>query len=530
MSANQPATANTIASTPPSFFTPMTGAIFLLVMLLALVLRLDGFRDDLWADELHTAWVADGSWSELISRAAIGNQPPLYFAVVKLVTQIAGMSEFSLRLLSLLSGMSLVLAGWRFTWRVTGDRWCALVAAFSLGIDSTCVYYSSEARSYALLQLVLAWLVILVTQNNVSRVEMLARALFAALAIHLQFTSLIFLTPIYLARMASLWMRTKDEGSQRLSSMVIEIAIIFMFTAPMALQVGEIAARGEAWATFVPKPSWQGLVQLFPWTPAAISLLGVAVVRLFLNDRASKRPPVPDIKAILGWLSWCSLSPVVLAIVIALLNLAPVFYRRYLLAALWPLLMLPGMALCQTRSYAKAALLLAVVIAMTWHSGLIAPEKWSTGRLVATRGESWGQATLQITKTDPRGELPLFIASGFIESRQLKENPSPLLHNYCNLPVATLYPVSQSPDKLEPISSIVPYEPPKGWVDGVIEHEGGIWLLRVRQSGEDAWRRFADRFLKNLEVRSPNRDWQATFHVFAGVVVFEIRPARKNSS
>src|SRR6185369_7409386 len=60
-------------------------------------------RESLWADELHTAWCAGGSFAEVGRRAAVGNQSPLFFWIEWLLTRLLGESEFVLRLPSLIA-------------------------------------------------------------------------------------------------------------------------------------------------------------------------------------------------------------------------------------------------------------------------------------------------------------------------------------------------------------------------------------------------------------------------------------------
>src|SRR5262245_22942566 len=77
--------------------------------LFAAALRLWHARESLWLDELHTAWCALGSLDEVVPRAAIGNQSPLFFWIEWLLVRIFGPSELMLRLSSLVAGSLLPL-------------------------------------------------------------------------------------------------------------------------------------------------------------------------------------------------------------------------------------------------------------------------------------------------------------------------------------------------------------------------------------------------------------------------------------
>src|SRR6185369_3416608 len=80
------------------------------ICVLAAALRIPPLGESLWLDELHTAWCALGPLDEVAERAAIGNQGPLYYWLEWLLADVFGPTEFSLRLLSLVSGSLLPLA------------------------------------------------------------------------------------------------------------------------------------------------------------------------------------------------------------------------------------------------------------------------------------------------------------------------------------------------------------------------------------------------------------------------------------
>ena len=122
-------------------------------MFLGAYLRCAQAGESLWLDELHTSWVvADGG--ELIpDRAWAGNQSPLYFYLVWSVTQLLGHSPWTLRLPSLLAGIALIAVTYRLVLRWSDSVGCSLFAALIVAINRDCVFYSQEARPYALLQL-----------------------------------------------------------------------------------------------------------------------------------------------------------------------------------------------------------------------------------------------------------------------------------------------------------------------------------------------------------------------------------------
>ena len=111
--------------------------------------------EPMWLDECHTAWAVDAdSIAVVASRAADGNQPPLYFGIVWSLTQLMGLSEFSIRLVSLISGSLLMVIASLWAKHLT-NRWsAAILVAGLIAFDGQFIFYSSEARSYALVQLI----------------------------------------------------------------------------------------------------------------------------------------------------------------------------------------------------------------------------------------------------------------------------------------------------------------------------------------------------------------------------------------
>lgn len=123
------------------------------VVAIAFLLRLYTIgRDELWFDEgLSFYLVTFADWPRELLRS---NTPPLYYLLLWMWTAVAGHSETALRFLSALSGTLFIVALLLLGRRIIGGRaalWSALVAALA----PIQIYYSQEARSYALLLLLL---------------------------------------------------------------------------------------------------------------------------------------------------------------------------------------------------------------------------------------------------------------------------------------------------------------------------------------------------------------------------------------
>jgi len=121
--------------------------------LFAFVLRV--YRMDfqpLWWDEGWTVYFATSDPSTMIARTAIDIHPPLYYLILHIWTLILGPSAVAVRLFSVVAGTLSIplmfLVGRRLFGRRTG-----IVAALVMAVAPFHVYYSQEARMYALVAL-----------------------------------------------------------------------------------------------------------------------------------------------------------------------------------------------------------------------------------------------------------------------------------------------------------------------------------------------------------------------------------------
>src|SRR5436190_2303547 len=126
------------------------------ITLLAAVFRVWQVNESLWVDELHTSWCLQAGFGNVAQRAAEGNQSPLYFWLLWGITRVLGESEITLRLPSLLAGMALPGIAWLLVRRLDlGERTflAAVLAALLVCVDHTSIFYCTEARPYALVEL-----------------------------------------------------------------------------------------------------------------------------------------------------------------------------------------------------------------------------------------------------------------------------------------------------------------------------------------------------------------------------------------
>lgn len=136
------------------------------ILVLAAALRLDALGGrDLWVDEAVSWIFARASFAELVDFLRRDSGPPLYYLLLGAWTRLVGDGAAALRALSAVAGVGMVGAVF-WVGRRLGGAPLALAAALVAAVSPIQVYFSQQARYYALLSLLalaasalfLAWL------------------------------------------------------------------------------------------------------------------------------------------------------------------------------------------------------------------------------------------------------------------------------------------------------------------------------------------------------------------------------------
>ena len=132
----------------------LAAALFILLLATALrFYRLDA--QSFWNDEGNSARLSERSLALILEGTASDIHPPLYYLLLRGWRELLGDSEFGLRSLSAFAGVAvvaLVVALGRVAYPGRG-RPTALLAGLLAALSPALIYYSQEARMYALLAL-----------------------------------------------------------------------------------------------------------------------------------------------------------------------------------------------------------------------------------------------------------------------------------------------------------------------------------------------------------------------------------------
>jgi mannosyltransferase len=220
---------------------PHTGAWIVLLTVVGGLLR--GFRigaNSLWVDEIATLTIVSLPFHEIAGAAADVNFcPPLYFWLVHGVVSWLGISESSLRLVSAVAGTLTVPVAWILARELTGSRGVAVLCAALLALNPLHIWYSQEARAYALLMWLgsgaLCFLVLAARTKAVAHWAGFAACMTAVLLTHTT-------GPVILV-VAWVWALLSPRPGALLRPLALTTLITGLITMPFALTVSSAVAQ-----------------------------------------------------------------------------------------------------------------------------------------------------------------------------------------------------------------------------------------------------------------------------------------------
>src|SRR5205807_2865223 len=177
------------------------------VVLLAAALRFSTLDlQSFWYDEAFTPVhvLHAGLASTMRSMVHSENSPPLWYLLTWLDVRLFGDGAIALRTPSAIAGVLTVPVAWAIGGELCGRR-CALLAAALVAVNPLFVWYSQEARVYALFVLTsaLALLCFLRARREPTPARMAGFAVAASLALLSHYFALFLLVPMALSLLAS---------------------------------------------------------------------------------------------------------------------------------------------------------------------------------------------------------------------------------------------------------------------------------------------------------------------------------------
>lgn len=352
----------------------------IVVSLAAFALRiflLDG--QSLWYDEGVTATVAARGLIDLTRWTAGDIQPPLYYYLVAGWGAVAGWGEWSLRFPSAWFGVLTVPLLAVTAQRLTGKRAAALLAALFAAFHPLLIYYSQEARMYALLVAlgVLAGYLLLraAAEPQQPNLAWAGYAAVGAAAIYTHYFAFFLLLGFGLAASGALAAQRQWRGLAWL--LAAHAAILALYLPWLAVMWQQLGSDRSYWTGVLKlDEALRGVAISFTsgatvlettavWLLAGYGLVTAAALAALWRTPGAGRRTL--------WYALCWLLAPVLG-VLALAVAVPKFNPRYVMLALPGLLLLwaGGLALLRTRpgkGWTAPALAMLLIFGF-WYAGV----------------------------------------------------------------------------------------------------------------------------------------------------------------
>lgn len=414
-------------------------AVLVALTVVAAGLRWLAIGEPLWLDELHTSWIVADGWSQVAPRAADGNQSPLFYFLLYPLVQLAGHSEWALRLPSLLASVALVPAMFELTRRLTGSSSAGLLAAALVVVDRDCLFYAHEARPYALVQL--AGIVHLILLQRLLAAPTLANRWWwiagGAVLFYLHYTAVLLLTG-EIAALAVVWWLPSARPAYRPRQLLVDLALLVLLCLPAAGQLLTIAGRREQWRPYVPQPTWASIVTGFRGEVTIVLplvVVSLAAAWSWLTKRSLVKPiAFQPLALVAGW----AFVPRAIAGLLTLAGVAPLGLKRYVIvSAVAPLAWAAFASSLLRPAWLRGLLAAALLVLVVLRGGLVEQLRYD-GRLVGDRQEDWRGAVAWLNQTAAPGAI-VFLAGSMVEDPALRGLDAERWRAFCRFPVAGLY-------------------------------------------------------------------------------------------
>jgi mannosyltransferase len=209
--------------------------------------RLGG--NSLWVDEFATLRLATQSPAEILRMSSSVNFiPPLYFLLVHGALRVLGDSEFALRFLSAVAGTCTIPVIWLLTREITSSHSTAYITAALLALNPLHLWYSQEARPYALM--LLFGCAALLSLERAVRTNSLRYWIIFTVCSALAF--LTHTTGVMFALIAWIWVLWSPDRRQLVSPLVVASLAAGLLCTPFAVAI--VRALASTRGTFHSPP------------------------------------------------------------------------------------------------------------------------------------------------------------------------------------------------------------------------------------------------------------------------------------
>ena len=254
------------------------------LVVLGLVLRF-GTTSPFWLDEALSANIASLPLGDMLDALRRDGHPPLYYLVLHAWTAVFGDGDVAIRLLSTAFGLAAVPLVWAAGRRIGGQT-CALAALVLYATSPFAIRYSTEARMYSLVALLVVggWLAVKRAEERPTVPRLALVSLVAGLLLLTHYWSIFLLAVVVGGLLVRGWQaRQRGDAFDRqavLAAAVVAGGVLFLPWLPTFL--AQAGSTGTPWGEAM-RPATVLFISLADWgggPHGEASLLGVCLVLL----------------------------------------------------------------------------------------------------------------------------------------------------------------------------------------------------------------------------------------------------------
>lgn len=481
--------------------------VCIFAILFSLVVSIGSSRVSLWVDELHTEWVISGPISEISPRAAAGNQSSAFFVAIlpvyRTLTAVGLQPESAIRVPSALAVTAIIALIGTFGFYARWPIEALIVGCFWLPLDWVQLFYSTEARPYAAVQLLtlLSWAIAFTLVARCLRGSpafsirlALTWAVVGMISVAFHATSFLAVAAAWCSVAGVLLYRKQTKPFLLWGILGFGVCAFFLVWARV-LDSSESSpwSRRANWNAFAGDSSLENLVNLFPelrvLAVATAVVLCAALIANRLGKPSKNRPHTDNGKQLVFWM-FALATPMLAVWLLTRFEIAPLMHRRYAVASLAPLALIAAtLTSIPKNKLLRLSMATLLIGGLLYQQGTISVVR--QGRLTPwQRLEGWRQVGRLIeNKCNATDEI--WCASQLIEGNA---NPplSQSLDQYLSYPLRGLY--ASQKIAAENVHALV--NDPQKWADQVIDTNATIgeskttWFV-YRGLAQDLDRRIA---------------------------------------